>query len=67
MEGVNFYDYINTLRIEEFKRLISIPDNQKFTFMALAYDCGFNSKSAFNRFFKKSTGLSPSAYIRKHQ
>jgi AraC-like DNA-binding protein len=65
-EGVNFYDYVNNLRIEEFKRLISIPENQKYTFLALAFDCGFNSKSAFNRFFKKSTGLSPSEYITKN-
>jgi AraC-like DNA-binding protein len=64
MEGVNFYDYINTLRIEEFKKLVSFPENQKYTFLALAYDCGFNSKSAFNRFFKKTTGLSPSEYIK---
>ncbi|MFC3811447.1 helix-turn-helix domain-containing protein [Lacihabitans lacunae] len=65
-EGVNFYDYVNNLRIEEFKRLISIPENQKYTFLALAFDCGFNSKSAFNRFFKKSTGLSPSEYLTKN-
>ncbi|MCP9767223.1 AraC family transcriptional regulator [Lacihabitans sp. LS3-19] len=64
IEGVNFYDYINTLRIEEFKRLVALPENQKFTFLAMAYDCGFNSKSAFNRFFKKSTGLSPSEYLK---
>ncbi|MFN8256180.1 MAG: helix-turn-helix domain-containing protein [Bacteroidales bacterium] len=64
LEGVNFYDYINTLRIEEFKKMISQPENQKFTFTALAYDCGFNSKSAFNRFFKKSTHLSPTEYFK---
>jgi AraC-like DNA-binding protein/type III secretory pathway component EscS len=64
LAGVNFYDYINTLRIEEFKRLVSIPENQKYTFLALAYDCGFNSKSAFNRYFKKVTNLSPSEYIK---
>lgn len=64
IEGVNFYDYINSLRIEEFKRLVSLPENQKYTLLALAYDCGFNSKSAFNRFFKKSTDLSPSEYLK---
>jgi AraC-like DNA-binding protein len=63
-EGVNFYDYVNALRVEEFKRLVSIPENQKYTLLALAYDCGFNSKSAFNRFFKKSTSLSPSEYLK---
>lgn len=65
MEEKNFYDYVNGLRIEEFKRLVRIPENQRFTLLALAYDCGFNSKSAFNRFFKKATDLSPSEYVKK--
>jgi AraC-like DNA-binding protein len=64
LEGVNFYDYVNTLRVEEFIRLVALPENRKFTFLALAYECGFNSKSAFNRFFKKTTDLSPSEYIK---
>jgi len=64
IEGVNFYDYINSLRIEEFKRLVSLPENQKFTLLGLAYECGFNSKSAFNRIFKKTTGSSPSEYVK---
>lgn len=62
-EGKNFYDYINTLRIEEFKRLISIPDNQKYTILSLCYECGFNSKSSFNKSFKKITGQSPTVYL----
>lgn len=65
IEGVNFYDYINYLRIEEFKRLVALPENQKFTLLALAFDCGFNSKSVFNRFFKKATNLSPSEYVKQ--
>lgn len=65
MEGVNFYDYINSLRINEFKRLVSLPENQKYTLLALAFDCGFNSKSSFNRFFKKATGIAPSEYLKQ--
>ncbi|HAK80574.1 MAG TPA: AraC family transcriptional regulator [Runella sp.] len=65
VEGINFYDYVNRLRVEEFKRLLSLPENQRFTLLALAYDCGFNSKSAFNRCFKKTTGLSPSEYAKQ--
>jgi len=61
-EGKNFYEYVNSFRIEEFKRLIIIPKNQKVTLLSLAYDCGFNSKSSFNRYFKKSTGQTPSQY-----
>lgn len=62
-EGKNFYDFINTFRVEEFKRLISNPKNQQYTLLALAYDCGFNSKSSFNRSFKKYTGITPSQYM----
>ena len=65
MEGVNFYDYINSLRVDEFKRLTLLPENQKYTLLALAFKCGFNSKSAFNRFFKKATDLSPSDYVKQ--
>ena len=60
--GKSFYDYVNTYRVDEFKRLIAIPENQQFTIMSLAYECGFNSKSSFNRYFKKNTGQTPSAY-----
>jgi AraC-like DNA-binding protein len=67
IEGVNFYDYINSLRIEEFKRLVILPENSQYTFLALAYQCGFNSKSAFNRYFKKVTDLSPSEYLKSIQ
>jgi AraC-like DNA-binding protein len=62
-EGKNFYDYINKLRIEEFKRLVSRPENRKYTLLSLSYDCGFNSKSSFNKNFKKVTGQSPSEYL----
>jgi len=40
-----------------------IPENSKFTMMSLALDCGFNSKSSFNKNFKKVTGQSPSEYL----
>lgn len=64
-ESVNFYTYINQLRIDEFKRISLLPENQKYTVLALAYECGFNSKSAFNRFFKKATNLAPSEYMKQ--
>jgi AraC-like DNA-binding protein len=65
VERKNFYDYINTHRIEEFKRLVAQPENQRFTLLALAFECGFSSKTSFNRNFKKVTGLTPSAYLER--
>lgn len=62
-EGKNFYDYVNTLRIEEFKRVAASPESRKYTLLALAEQCGFNSKSSFNRYFKKVTGQSPSEFM----
>jgi AraC-like DNA-binding protein len=58
----NFYDYINGQRVEEFVRLVGDPDHQHFTLLALAFNCGFNSKTSFNRNFRKVTGVSPSRY-----
>lgn len=65
-EHKNFYDLINERRVQEFKKLVSLSSNQKYTLMAIAYDCGFNSKASFNRNFKKYTGLTPSNYLQKH-
>lgn len=62
-EGKSFFDYINTLRVEEFVRLAAVPNSSQYTILSLAYDCGFNSKSSFNKNFKKVTGQSPSAYF----
>ena len=66
-EQVSFYDYINVKRVEEFKKVATLPKSQQFTLLSLAYDCGFNSKTSFNRNFKKATGLSPSAYLNQKQ
>lgn len=57
--GKNFNDYINQYRVEEFKSQINRPENQNYTLLAVAFDCGFNSKATFNRAFRKITGKSP--------
>ncbi|SDE29498.1 helix-turn-helix domain-containing protein [Niabella drilacis] len=62
--GKSFYDYINGLRVEEFKKMMAHPQNQNYTLLSLAFECGFNSKSSFNRNFKKFTGQSPSDHLK---
>lgn len=60
----NFFDYINTLRVEEFNRRIRKGDSQQFTILSIAYECGFSSKSAFNRAYKKHVGVPPSSFAK---
>lgn len=59
---LNFFDYINQYRVEEFKSAVTDPKNKNYSLLGIAFECGFNSKSAFNRMFKKSTGLTPSQF-----
>jgi AraC-like DNA-binding protein len=60
----NFYDYINRLRVEESKKIL-IDGSSKKTILEILYSVGFNTKSAFNVAFKKSTGLTPTEYKKR--
>ena len=62
--GKNFNEYINHYRVNTFKQLSSDPKNKEFTVIGLAYDSGFNSKTVFNTYFKKETGLTPKEYLK---
>lgn len=62
-EGKNFFDFVNTYRVEEFKQSVINPKNQNYSILAIALDSGFNSKSSFNQVFKKFTGKTPSQYM----
>ena len=61
--GVNFFDFVNGYRIDEFKVLVCDPRFRNQTFLAIAFEVGFNSKTAFNRSFKKMTNQTPSDYF----
>jgi AraC-like DNA-binding protein len=65
IESKTFYDFVNGRRVEEFKKLVALPENQKYTLLALALECGFNSKTAFYRNFKNATGQSPTQYLKQ--
>ena len=60
--GDNFFDFINKYRIAKAKeQLINSNGNHK-TISEILYESGFNSKAAFNRAFKKHTGITPSRF-----
>lgn len=61
---MSFYNYINEQRVKEFIKKIDSNHYQEFSLLGLALDCGFNSKSSFNRNFKSLIGQTPSQYIK---
>ena len=62
----NFFEFINSYRIEESKALLSKEENAKITMLEVMDQAGFNSKATFNTFFKKVVGMTPTQY-RKEQ
>jgi AraC-like DNA-binding protein len=61
--GKNFYAYINELRVRKFMEMVVDARFRDYTFLAIAFECGFNSKSTFNSVFKRITGFTPSEYV----
>lgn len=64
LENKTFYDYINQYRINKFCSIIESKEYKNYTILAIALDCGFNSKSTFNRNFKNYKGITPSEFLR---
>ncbi|WP_159102670.1 helix-turn-helix domain-containing protein [Flectobacillus major] len=60
--GVNFNDYINSLRVEEVKKRLEDDEYQNYSIEGISKDCGFNAKSTFFTVFKKHTGVTPMEY-----
>lgn len=61
--GMNFFEYVNYYRIKEFVALANTEKAQQLTFFGLAQEAGFNSKTTFNKSFKKLMGTSPTEYF----
>ena len=60
--GSNFFDYINSHRVEAAKDILADPARARVGVLTIAMDSGFNSKSAFYTAFKHHTSLTPSQY-----
>lgn len=62
---INFTDYINRYRIEEFIVRVQDKSATRFTLSSLSEQCGFSSRTSFFRSFKKLKGKSPAEYIKE--
>lgn len=58
----NFMDFINGYRVEAAKEKLVDEKFGHYTILAIAYEVGFNSKTAFYSAFKKNTGTTPSQF-----
>lgn len=63
---MNFNDFVNEKRTEAVISLLQKGEHTTQTLLGIAMDCGFNSKTTFNRAFKKYTNLTPMQYILKN-
>ncbi|MEM6321972.1 MAG: helix-turn-helix domain-containing protein, partial [Bacteroidota bacterium] len=63
--GMNFFEYVNYFRIMEFIQLAKSDKAHNMTFFGLAQEAGFNSKTTFNKSFKKLMGRTPREYFAK--
>jgi len=59
---VNFNEYVNLYRINEAKRLLSDAQFSNVPINEIYAQAGFNSKSAFHRFFSRLVGVSPTEF-----
>lgn len=57
--GQSFSDFVNRYRVQEAQRKLADPRFAHYSLVGVALESGFNSKSTFNRVFKKLTGQVP--------
>jgi AraC-like DNA-binding protein len=59
----NFNDFVNSYRVEAFKKMIKEDKHEQLSLLGIAEECGFNSKATFNRVFRKLTNYTPTQYL----
>lgn len=62
--GVTFISFLNEMRINQACKKLTNGEYESIS--TVAYNCGFNSITNFNRVFKNVAGLSPKEYLSKY-
>lgn len=63
--GQNFFEFINYYRVEHAKQILASSFDKNLDMQSVMQESGFNSKSAFHRFFKKFTQMTPGQFRKK--
>jgi AraC-like DNA-binding protein len=64
---MNFFELINTFRIQEAKKILDEDVHGNLNIIDVAYEVGYNNKVTFNKAFKKETSLTPTQYLQRRQ
>lgn len=62
----NFFEFVNAYRVDKAKAMLIDPAFAQMTILDILLESGFNSKSAFHRFFKRYTGMSAADFRKQH-
>ncbi|RYY04961.1 MAG: AraC family transcriptional regulator [Gammaproteobacteria bacterium] len=60
--NTNFFEFVNSYRVKRAQEMLLDPAYAEMTILDILLESGFNSKSAFHRFFKRYTGMSAAEY-----
>ncbi|MFK7812786.1 MAG: helix-turn-helix domain-containing protein [Maribacter sp.] len=60
--GKSFSDFVNEYRTKAVVMRLKNPDYNHITLLGISFECGFNSKTTFNRVFKEVMGVTPFEY-----
>lgn len=66
LNAPNFNHFVNQLRIEHAKRLLTDPEKHQWPVLVVGLESGFASVGPFSRAFKNFTGSTPNQYRQKH-
>ena len=62
---MGFHEFLNSHRVHAAEALLQDPGSGGRSVLEIAYDVGFNSKSAFNAAFRRHRGMTPTEFKEK--
>lgn len=65
--NATFSGLVNSYRVDEVKKRLTSAQDADKNILEIAFDAGFNTKTSFNRVFKRLTRMTPSQYRRRYK